>query len=227
MIPIGALANASAIIFGSIIGTLLHGRFPERIKTIVFHGLGLCILLLGLEMSLKFENILIILFSILLGSIIGELVKLDKFVDRLASVLKKIVRSKNPKFTDGLVNNTLISCIGAMAIIGSFDEGIRGDTTVLFSKSVIDIFASLALASTYGLGVLFAFIPVMTYLCLLTLFAGLFQSFFTPQLIAQITATGGLLTMAIGLSLLEIKEVKVINMLPALGIVVVLTLIFG
>ena len=227
MIPTGAIANAAAIIGGSLIGTLLHGRFPERIRTIVFQGLGLCVVLLGLEMALKVENILIIIFSLILGGIFGELINLETRVDRLASGLKKLVNSKDPNFTDGLINTTLISCIGAMAIIGSFNEGIRGDATMLYSKSILDIFASLALASTYGIGVLFSFIPVLLYLGVLTIFAGMFQDFFTPLLLAQITSAGGLLTMAIGLSLLEIKHVKVINLLPALLVVVVLTLIFG
>jgi len=114
-----------------------------------------------------------------------------------------------------------------MAIIGSFDEGIRGDPTVLYTKSILDGFASVALASTYGLGVLFSFIPVLLYQGGLTLFAGFFQQHFSPQLIAQLTSTGGVLILGIGLTLLDIKRVKLSNLLPALLVVVVLTLVFG
>ncbi|MES9994745.1 DUF554 family protein [Desulfovibrio aminophilus] len=227
MIPLGSLVNALAIILGSVIGMLLHNRFPERVRTIVFQGLGLCVLLIGIQMALKVENILILIFSVLLGGILGELLNLEGLFEILAGRLKAVVRSKNAAFTDGLITSSLIFCIGAMAIIGSFDEGIRGDATVLYTKSILDGFASVALASTYGAGVLFSFLPVLLYQGGLTLFAGVFQQYFSPLLIAQLTATGGVLILGIGFTLLDIKRVKLSNLLPALPVVVVLTLIFG
>lgn len=227
MLPLGSLVNAAAIITGSVIGLLLHNRFPERIRAIVFQGLGLCVLVIGVQMALKVDNILILIFSVLLGGILGELLDLEGLFERLAGRFKKLVRSKNAAFTDGLITASLIFCIGAMAIVGSFDEGIRGDATVLYTKSILDGFASVALASTYGSGVLFAFLPVLAYQGGLTLFAGTFQQHFTPQLIAQLTSTGGVLILGIGLTLLDIKRVKLSNLLPALVVVVVLTLFFG
>ena len=227
MIPTGSLVNAAAIIAGSLIGVLLHGRFPERVRTIVFQGLGLCVLLIGIQMALKVDNILILIFSVLLGGIIGELLNLEGLFERLATRFKALVRSKDTGFTDGLITASLIFCIGAMAIIGSFDEGIRGDATVLYTKSILDGFASVALASTYGLGVLFSFLPVLLYQGGLTLFAGFFQQHFSPQLIAQLTSTGGVLILGIGFTLLDIKRVRLSNLLPALLVVVVLTLVFG
>ena len=227
MLPTGSLVNAAAIIAGSLIGALLHGRFPERVRTIVFQGLGLCVLLIGVQMALKVDNILILIFSVLLGGLLGELLDLEGLFERLATRFKALVRSKDTGFTDGLITASLIFCIGAMAIIGSFDEGIRGDPTVLYTKSILDGFASVALASTYGLGVLFSFIPVLLYQGPLTLFAGFFQQHFSPQLIAQLTSTGGVLILGIGLTLLDIKRVKLSNLLPALLVVVVLTLVFG
>ncbi len=227
MLPLGSLVNALAIILGSVIGMLLHNRFPERVRAIVFQGLGLCVLLIGIQMALKVENILILIFSVLLGGILGELLNLEGLFEILAGKLKAVVRSRNASFTDGLITSSLIFCIGAMAIIGSFDEGIRGDATVLYTKSILDGFASVALASTYGAGVLFSFLPVLLYQGGLTLFAGVFQQYFSPLLIAQLTATGGVLILGIGFTLLDIKRVKLSNLLPALPVVVVLTLIFG
>jgi len=227
MLPLGSLVNALAIILGSVIGMLLHNRFPERVRAIVFQGLGLCVLLIGIQMALKVENILILIFSVLLGGILGELLNLEGLFEILAGKLKAVVRSKNAAFTDGLITSSLIFCIGAMAIIGSFDEGIRGDATVLYTKSILDGFASVALASTYGAGVLFSFLPVLLYQGGLTLFAGVFQQYFSPLLIAQLTSTGGVLILGIGFTLLDIKRVKLSNLLPALPVVVVLTLIFG
>ncbi|MBI9080430.1 MAG: DUF554 domain-containing protein [Pseudodesulfovibrio sp.] len=227
MIPIGSIVNALAIIGGSLIGCWLQSRFPERIRAIVFQGLGLCVLLIGIQMALKVENILIVIFSILLGGITGELARLDTLFERLGNRFKKIIGSKNAKFTDGLITASLIYCIGAMAIIGALEEGIRGDTTVLLTKSILDGFASVALAASYGSGVLFSFIPVLIYQGAMTFGAGYFQQYFSELMISQVTACGGLLIIGIAINLLELKEIKLANLLPALGYVVVLTLCFG
>lgn len=223
MLPVGSLANAAAIIVGSLAGCLLHSRFPERIRAIVFQGLGLCTLLIGLQMAFKVQDILVVIFSILLGGITGELLRLDTLFERLGNRFKATVKSKNPKFTEGLITASLIYCIGAMAIVGSLEEGVSGDPTVLYTKAILDGFASVALASTFGSGVLFSCIPVLLYQGAITLFAGFFQHYFSPELIAQLSATGGLLIVGISITLLEIKEIRLANLLPALPFVVILT----
>jgi hypothetical protein len=227
LLPTGSLVNAAAIIIGSLIGMALHGRFPERFRLIVFQGLGLCVLLIGAKMALTVTNPLLLIFSILLGGLAGELLRLDRAFERLGERAKGLLRSGNPNFTEGLITASLIFCIGAMAIVGSFDEGIRGDATVLYTKSILDGFTSVALASTFGSGVLFSFVPVLLYQGGLTIFAGLFQQHFTPVVISQLTATGGLLILGIGLTLLDIKRVNLSNLLPSLVLAVVLALICG
>lgn len=227
MLPIGSIVNALAIIAGSMLGMALHNHFPERIKNIVFQGLGLCTLVIGMDMALKAQNLLILIFSILLGGLIGEALQLETAVERLGNWFKKKIGSKNIRFTDGLITASLIYCIGAMAIVGSLDEGIRGDRTILLSKSILDGFASVALAASFGSGVLFSFIPVLLYQGGITLFAGIFQDQFSPLLISQLTATGGVLIIGIGITLLEIKQIKLSNMLPSLVVAVILTLLFG
>ncbi|OEU64953.1 MAG: hypothetical protein BA863_10745 [Desulfovibrio sp. S3730MH75] len=227
MIPIGSLVNAAAIIGGSLIGVMLHSRFPERIRQIVFQGLGLSTIVIGMQMALKVQDILILIFSILIGGIIGELLRLDTLFERLAGRLKKMVGSTDTGFIDGLITASLIFCIGAMAIIGSFEEGIKGDRTIIYTKSILDGFASIALASTYGMGVLFAFVPVLLYQGALTIFANSFQEWFSPLLIEQLTATGGVLIIGISLILLEIKQINLSNLLPSLGVVVLLTTLLG
>ncbi len=223
MIPVGSLTNAAAIILGSLVGCMLHSRFPERIRTIVFQGLGLCTLLIGMQMAFKVQDILVVIFSILFGGISGEILRLDTLFERLGNRFKTALKSDNPKFTEGLITASLIFCIGAMSIVGSLEEGVSGDPTVLYTKSILDGFASVALASTFGSGVLFSFIPVLLYQGALTLFAGAFQGYFPPELIAQLSATGGLLIVGIGITLLEIKEIRLSNLLPSLIFVVVLT----
>ncbi|MDP3426584.1 MAG: DUF554 family protein, partial [Humidesulfovibrio sp.] len=124
ILPTGALVNAAAIILGSAVGMALHGRFPERFRRIVFQGLGLCVLLIGLQMAFTGKNPLILIFSILLGGLLGEALRLDLMFDLLGERAKQTLRSANPDFTEGLITASLIFCIGAMAIVGSFDEGI-------------------------------------------------------------------------------------------------------
>lgn len=227
MIPIGSLVNGAAIIGGSIIGILLHSRFPERIREIIFQALGLGVLLIGIQMSLKVEDILVVIFSLIIGGIAGELMRLDTLFERGAGWLKKRVGSKDTGFIDGMITASLIFCIGAMAIIGSFEEGINGDTTILFTKAMLDGFAAIALASSYGIGVLFSFVPVIIYQGALTLFAGSFQEWFSPLIISQLTATGGLLIIGISLTLLDIKKINLANLLPSLGVVIALTAFFN
>lgn len=227
MLPVGSIVNALAIIGGASIGCWLQSRFPERIRSIVFQGLGLCVLLIGIQMALKVENILIVIFAVLLGGITGELLRLDTVLERIGNRVKRLIGSNNAKFTDGLVTTSLIYCIGAMAIIGSLEEGINGDATILYTKSILDGFASIAFAATYGSGVLFSFIPVLLYQGFMTIGASFFQQYFSDIMIAQVTACGGLLIVGIGINLLELTEIRLANLLPSLAYVVILTALFA
>ena len=221
--PTGSVINALAIVAGGLIGMLLHGRLPERIRKIVFQGLGLCVLVIGIQMALQMKHGLIVILSILIGGIVGEAFDLEERFAGLAGKLKTLIRSNNARFVEGLVNASLIYCIGAMAILGSFDEGIRGDHSILFTKALLDGFASIAIASSYGSGVLFSALPVLVYQGLLTLFASSFQSLFSEYLIAQLTATGGMLIIGIGINLLELTVIRLSSLLPSLVVIVILT----
>ncbi len=153
--PLGSVINALAILVGGALGLLLHGRLPEKMRLVVFQGLGLCVLVIGMQMALQGKNTLLVVLSVLIGGIVGELCDLEDRFAGLAGRLKGLIKSSNTRFVEGMVNASLIYCIGAMAILGSFDEGIRGDHSILFTKALLDGFASIALASTYGSGVLF------------------------------------------------------------------------
>lgn len=225
--PIGTIVNTIAVVFGSLLGLLLHKNLPEKIKAIVFQGIGLCTLVIGMQMALKVENLLVLIFSVLIGGVIGEAVKLDLRFENLSDFLKNKIKSKNEKFTEGLITSFLIFCIGSMTIIGAINEGIKGDRTLLFTKSILDGFTSIALASTYGVGVLFSAVPLFIFQSSLTMLAVQFQNFFSTIIINQLTAAGGVLILGIGLNLLDIKKIKVTNLLPALIVVILLTLIVG
>jgi hypothetical protein len=227
MLPVGSLVNAGAIIAGSAIGLLLHGRFPERIRTLVFQALGLSVLVIGLQMALQMTMPLVVIFSLVIGGIVGELIRIDAALERVADRVKAVAKSRNSLFTDGLVTASLIYCIGSMAILGAFDEGLRGDPSLLFTKAMLDGFASIALASTFGAGVLFSFIPVLVYQGGLTLLAGSLQPFVTETLITQITAVGGVLIIGIGVNLLDLLAIRLSNLLPSLLVAAALSLLAG
>ncbi|BDV00358.1 membrane protein [Thermodesulfomicrobium sp. WS] len=221
--PSGVALNAGAIVLGSLVGLLLHGKLPERIRTVVFQGLGLCVLIIGIQMALQAQNGLFVALSVLVGGIAGELLRLEECLESLGNVVKRLVRSSNAQFTDGLVSASLLFCVGAMAIVGSLDEGLRGDGTVLATKSLLDGFSSIALASTYGLGVAFSALPVLLYQGGIALAASAVQDLVSPLLMAQITGTGGVLIAGIGLSLLGVVRVRLASLLPALVVIVPIT----
>lgn len=225
--PIGTFINVIAVIIGSVIGLLLGNKFPEKIKIIAFQAIGLFSLVIGMQMALRTENPLTLIFALLIGAIIGEFINLEKLFNNAGDFLKHKIKSKNTNFTEGVVTAFLIFCIGSMTIVGSINEGVNGDKTLLLTKSILDGFTSIALASTFGIGVLFSVIPMLILQGGLTVFAGLFQPFFTPILINQLTAVGGILILGIALNILEIKKIKVVNMLPSLLIIVLLTLMFN
>ncbi|MFZ5427319.1 MAG: DUF554 domain-containing protein [Thermodesulfobacteriota bacterium] len=214
--PIGTIANAAAIVAGSLVGLLMHGRFPENVKKIVFQALGLSVLVIGLQMALKMDRPLLVVFSMVLGGIAGELLRIEDRLESMGERLKSVARSRNALFTDGFVSASLIYCVGSMAILGSLDDGLRNDPTILLTKATLDGFASIPLASTYGVGVMFSAVPVLLYQGAITLAAGSVREVVTPELLMQITSTGGLLILSIGVNLLGLARIRVGNFLPAL-----------
>ncbi|MBU4446595.1 MAG: DUF554 domain-containing protein [Candidatus Marinimicrobia bacterium] len=223
---LGTIVNAGTVILGSIIGLMLHKRLPEKITTIVFQGIGLFTLFLGFTMAAKTNHYLIMIFSIVIGSIIGQLLSIDSALDRFSDYLKQKVRSDNDKFTDGLITAFLLFCMGSMTILGAFEEGLGGRPNLLLSKSMLDGFSSVALSAGLGIGVIFSVIPLLIYQGGLTLFAGWLGEFFNEIVIDEMSAVGGLILIGLGINILEIKEIKVVNMLPGLLVAVILAYIF-
>lgn len=214
--PLGSVFNVACILVGGIVGMLLGGRLPEKIRAIVFTGLGLCTLIIGAQMGLKTQNPLVLVFSILLGAITGELLRLDDRLTSLGDWMKSRMRGSNERFTEGFVSSSVLFCIGSMAILGSFDEGLRGDHTILFTKSILDGFASVAFAASFGLGVIFSAIPVFIYQASLTAFATVLQPILSEPMMVELTATGGALIIGISINLMELRRIPLTNMLPAL-----------
>jgi uncharacterized membrane protein YqgA involved in biofilm formation len=227
VLPVGAAINAGAVVVGGGIGMLLGNRLPDRMRLMVFQALGLCTIAIGIQMSFKTSNPLYMVGSILLGAIIGEALRLEEAVASGGNRLKRLLRSGNAHFTDGFVTASLLFCVGSMAILGSLQEGIGGDRTIVLTKTTLDFFAAIALGAAYGSGVMFASLPILIYQGGLTLFAGAVSPWMSDPMRVELEATGGIMILGIGINLLEIKKIPLSNRLPALAVVVVLCLLFG
>jgi len=227
VLPVGAVINAVAVVAGGCIGMLLGNRLPDRVRLIVFQALGLCTIAIGVQMTFKTTNPLYMVGSILLGAIIGEALRLEATITSGGDRLKRALRSGNAHFTDGFVTASLLFCIGSMAILGSLQEGIGGDRTIVLTKTTLDFFAAVALGAAYGSGVMFASVPILLYQGGLTLFAGAVSPWMSDLIRVELEATGGIMVLGIGINLLEIKKIPLSNLLPALVVVVVLCLLVG
>lgn len=219
----GTLFNTFAIVLGSAVGLLAGRFFPERIQRSIFQCLGLFCLYLGLDMALRTKDVLTVLIGLILGTAAGELADLDSRLNRLSDRLKTTLRADSTTFTEGLVTATLLFCIGSMSILGAIEDGIRNDPGLLVTKGVMDGISSVFLAASLGVGVLLSALPVLIYQGTLTLVAGSAQEFFTPAMIDNLSGLGGLMILGIGLNLLRVAEIRTGNMLPGLGIILLVT----
>ena len=222
----GTLINVVAVIIGSIIGLIIHQKLPKKITNTAFHAVGLFTIILGIIMAIKTSNFLILIFSIVIGAVIGEIIDIEKRIDNFGEWLKGKLKTKNESFSEGFVTAFLLYCMGSMTILGSIEEGLGGAPNLLVAKSVLDGFSSIVLAATLGVGVLFSFIPLFIFQGGLTLFASNMQSVFTEAMINELTAVGGIILLGLGITMLEIKKIRILNMLPSLIIVVILTYFF-
>jgi uncharacterized protein len=221
---IGTLINVAAVLLGGGLGTLVGQRLPARVRETVLSGLGLMTLVVGMQLALQTSNVLVVLGSVLVGAILGEWWRIDLGLERASEWLKGRVASRVSegslaRFSEGYITASLVFCVGPMTIIGSIQDGLTGDYTLLAIKSVLDGFAALAFASSLGIGVLFSVLTVLLYQGGLSLLAGLVEGVLSPAMITEMTAVGGVLMLAIGLLLLDLKRIRVANLLPALVVV--------
>ncbi|MBC35878.1 MAG: hypothetical protein CL663_07565 [Bacteroidetes bacterium] len=223
----GTLINAGAIILGTLIGMMIKTKLPERVVTIIFQALGLFTILLGLKMALEMQEFLIAIGSLVIGSVIGELLKIESGMEKFGGWVKTKLKSDNAKFTDGMITAFLLYCMGSLTILGAIEEGINGNMDLLLMKSLMDGCSSIALASALGIGVGFSAIPLLIYQGGLTLFASSVSSFFSEAVVRELSAVGGVLLIGLGINILEIKKFRILNMIPALVLVVILIYFFA
>ncbi len=219
----GTILNAITVLIGGTLGVLLGNRFPTRMQETVFASLGLFTLVIAIDSALVTRNPLIVLGSLLLGALIGEALRLDHRLEQFGVWLRdRLVKnpdgSSGARFVEGFVTASLIFCVGPLTIQGSIEDGLMGDYTKLAVKAMMDGFAALAFATTLGPGVIASVIVIVLFQGGISLLASLGTNIFTEPMIVELTATGGVVLMAIGFRLLEIKRIRAANLLPALFI---------
>jgi uncharacterized protein len=218
----GAMVNFIAIIIGSGIGLLLRMGISESCKNIIMQAMGLAVLLIGIKMALASQNSLIIVLSLAIGATIGELVDLEGRLNAFGMLLTRMIGSRFGDVGKGFVTASLVYCIGAMAIIGSIQEGLTGDASIIYAKSLIDGTISVIFTASMGIGVMLAAVPVLLYQGAITLAAAALQNLVTDSMLAEISGTGGVLIIAISLTMLKIIRIKLANLLPSLPLAIFL-----
>ncbi|QQD85758.1 DUF554 domain-containing protein [Jeotgalicoccus sp. ATCC 8456] len=226
MIFAGAIVNALAIIVGGLLGMVLT-FIPEHIKDAIMKIQGVFIIAMGIQMVVGATDILTTLISLIIGVVVGEVIQLEKQLNRMGHLLEyKLGDKHGGNISQGLISGMLIFIVGAMGIVGGLDAGLRGNNDVLYTKSAMDFFIALVMTAAYGRGVIFSGIPTFIYTALIIISARLIAAFIPEGtlnlMIDQVSATGGVILLAIGLNMLNVTAMRVGNMIPAIFIGMIL-----
>lgn len=222
MIGLGTIVNGAAVLVGGALGSMVIPRVPENIQKTTMQAVGLSVTLIGLQMAWATQNLLMVLIAMASGAVLGELLRLQDRLEGMASRLERWPIASRGSFANGFVQATLLFCVGAMAITGALQDGLSSDPSTLYAKAVIDGISATMLGSIAGPGVMLSAIPVLIYQGAITLGATWLSQILTPEIIREVGATGGLIVLGLGLTLLDIVKIKVANLLPALVVVAVL-----
>lgn len=226
MILQGTIVNVAAVIAGSLVGRWAGRYLSEQMRKTLMAGLGLAVLLIGLKLAIQSQQVMIVIGSLILGGLIGEILGIEKRLEAFGLGLQKRFSGMG-KIAEGFVTASLLYCVGAMAIMGALQDGMGENPTILYAKAALDGVASIALTSTLGIGVLFSIFPLALYQGGITLATGLTEAILTKPVIVEMNAVGGLLIVAIAIDLMGIKRLPVGNLLPAVFVSIALLWIFG
>jgi len=224
---LGTVVNALAILAGGLLGTALGGVVKEKSRETVMQGLGLSVTLIGLMMALETANPLTVIASLVLGALLGEWMDIEGRLHRGAAALEERLLRGKGGLAQGFVTASLIYCVGAMAIMGSLESGMTGNHATLYAKAMLDGVSAVVFASTLGVGVALSSLSVFVYQGAITMLATWMSQWLTPAAVTEMTATGGVLIVAIGLNVLEVKKIRVGNLLPAIVFAVLIAIAVG
>ncbi len=223
---LGTIVNTIAVIIGAVIGMVVKKGLPEKMADTLMKGLGLCTLFLGISGSLEGENSLILIISMVVGTLIGEGIDLEEKLNALGNWVENKFKGKNTdgktSIAEGFVTASLLFCVGAMTIVGSLQSGLQGNHEMLFNKSVLDFVAAIIFASTLGIGVAFSAVFVFVYQGAITLMAQWIAPFLTDTVIAEMTCVGSVIIIGLALNMLGITKLRVMNYVPAIFVPIIL-----
>ena len=218
----GTLVNVAAIVAGAGLGLILRLGISESCKRTILQAMGLAVLFIGIRMSLASQNSIIIVLSLAVGAVLGEMARLEERLDAFGIWLTELVGDRFGDIGKGFVTASLVYCIGAMAIVGSLQEGLTGDASIIYAKALIDGTVSVIFTASMGIGVMLAAVPVLFYQGAITLAAGSLQTLITDPMLAEVSGVGGVLIIAISLNMLKLTKIKLANLLPGLPLAVLL-----
>lgn len=214
----GTVINVAAILAGSAVGAFAGSKLPGNMRETVLNGIGLVTILIGIQMATQTQNVLVVLGAILMGGITGEAIRIEDRLKGLGEFIQaKLAGASSHSFAEGFVTASLVFCVGPMAILGSIADGLSGDYRLLSVKAMLDCFAAIAFSASLGWGVALSSMSILVYQGLITLFAGSISGVLTNPMIVEMTATGGVIIIGIGIKLMDIKELRLANMVPAIG----------
>lgn len=223
---VGFLVNTGTVLAGSSMGLLAGAKLKEKYKRIILTSLGLVTILIGVKMAVKTEHVLIVVGSLVIGGILGQWLEIEEKLEKVGESLKKRVGSSRQDFVLGFITASLLFCVGPMTVIGSFEDGLYNQGELIYIKSVMDGFASMALSAALGAGVIFSALVVLVYQGALTLMARYFQTALNDAVVTEMSAAGGVMVLGIAINLLGLSKIKVGNLLLALPLAAVITWIF-
>ena len=225
---IATFVNCGVIIVGCIIGLFIKGGIPERFNKIIMNGLALCAMFIGFSGALEGNNTIITIVSMAVGALVGELIDIDKWLNKLGETIQKKLdkgNGKESRIAEGFVNASLLYCVGAMSIVGALQAGLSGNYDTIYAKTVLDGVSSVIFSASMGIGVIFSSVTVLLYQGGITLCASFLSGILSQAVIAEMTAVGSLMIVGLGLNLLEVTDIKIANLLPGILVPVVLGLI--
>lgn len=214
---IAVFVNCATILIGCVVGLLFAKKIPQKVTDSIQLACGLVSFVMGVQMSFKYQNVVYLALALILGGIVGTLLDIDGKILQFGKFLEKVFVKKNSEknFAYAFLNASVLFCVGAMAIVGSFKAGIEHDYSIIFLKSILDGFISIGFAVAMGVGTAFSVISIFVYQGALTLLSVLIAPYVSEQMLAELTGSGGALIILIGINLMGVKKVKTANYLPA------------
>lgn len=223
MVGMGTVVNVAAIAGGSLLGLLVGRGIKEKYQETVIYGLALCVIVLGIQIALQGQHILLTIISLVVGSILGEALGIEEKLEQVGTLLAEKFQKSRKKgdagtdaFVEGFLTASLLYCVGAMAIVGSIQDGLSGDPTTLYTKALIDGLSGIIYASNFGVGVLFSALSVGVYQGILTALTGFLGPWMSQLVVQEVAACGGMMILGIGLNMTKLLKIRVGNMLPGL-----------